>query len=444
MKKIAVVLVASLALTMAVPALATEVILKDGKLSGGFTINNGDTSQMNPKADAQVKLAAAANEEGGWSAEAELGNLIGTPKLEKYKVEFQDPLFRLTAWGKGKEIASKNDPFSFVKSNGKHAGTLKVRAEVAPVTVDVDDDSNLHLFAEQMISNHTLGIAAHTDLPLQDGITAVGYGKTSLSDVALTGAVGVTMKEGATDENIGYGVKAEAPIIPGVTAAVTYKSEPINFINARNRDELKVEGKHEAALVRLSGSFAHAVKSDTREMDNQVIEAVADWRGSDQNQGWDNQFKNDKYSKNVAPAVQAKVTQTRDGSQPTNELTVKGTMPVIPGRVWVNGQLKNVADADASLEAKVRNLANSEDIVLTTTGRHTTVQTDGFIQATEKLSVEPGMLYMNAADADYLKLGAKAGYQIAPSGKLTAEYAQDYVSKETHDSRLGLGYEVKF
>ncbi|MGI6083751.1 MAG: hypothetical protein ACOYEP_12880, partial [Limnochordia bacterium] len=61
------------------------------------------------------------------------------------------------------------------------------------------------------------------------------------------------------------------------------------------------------------------------------------------------------------------------------------------------------------------------------------------------LSVEPGLLYVNAGEAgDYLKLGAKAGYQVAPSGKLTAEYAQDYLQKNANDSKMAVGFELGF
>jgi hypothetical protein len=443
MKRIAMVLVSALAVAVTVPVLATEVSIQDGKLSAGLTVLNGDTGTLKAESNAEVQLAAS--EEGGWSAQAKLENLTATPLLGEYRVEFHDPLFRITAWGKGHETSDQADPFEFVKSVKKHDGDFKVRADVGPLTVDLDDASNLHLFAEQAIGEHTLGVAAQNQLPLRNGVSAVGYGKTQAAGLDITGALGMTVKEGVTDENIGYGVRAQAPIVPGVTGAVIYTSQPRNFVNGRNRDELKIEAEHESALVRINGSYARAVQADDRQFDDEVIEAVGDWRSREGNPDWDDQFESDQYFENVAPAFQVRVKQTRDNSQPTHELTVKGTMPVVAGRMWVNGSLIHVADKDADLNAQVSNLAETGTVALAGTARHTTFQADGYVQATQKLSLEPGMLYVTAGTAgDYLKLGAKAGYQVAPSGRLTAEYAQDYLKRKGNDSRLGVGFEVAF
>lgn len=443
MKRIAIVLVAALAVAVTVPVLATEIGLQDGKLSAGFTVLNGDTSALKPESDAEVQLVAG--EEGGWSAQAKLENLMATPTLGKYQVEFHDPLFGITAWGKGQETTDKSDPFEFVKSAKEHDGAFKVRAELGPLTVDLDDASNLHLFGEQAIGEHILGVAAQNQLPLNNGVTAVGYGKTHAAGLDITGAVGMTVKEGVTEDHIGYGVRAQAPVVPGVTGTITYTSQPTNFINAKNHDELEIKAEHESTLMRINGSYAKAVKADSKQYDDEIIEAVGDWRAHEGNLDWDDQYENDQYFENVAPALQVRAKQIRDSSQPTNELTVKGTAPVIAGRVWVNGSVVHVADTDADLDVEIDNLAKTGTIALAGAARHTTVQADGYVQATDKLSLEPGMLYVTAGTAgDYLKLGAKAGYQVAPSGKLTAEYAQDFLERNANDSRVGVGFEVGF
>lgn len=445
MKKIAIALAASLALSVAAPAYAVGVILEGGQLNGGFTVYNGDASNMHGEVDAKVDLGLQAE---GLSAEAEVTKLFsGTPTLGEYKVELYDPLLRVTAWGKGKEISDKQDPFEFVKSAEGHDGTIKVRAEAGPVAADLDDNGALFLFGEQEVSDHTLGAAVHRDLTQGSGFTAVGYGKTTFADVALIGAVGMTMDEGVTDENIGFGIKAEAPVLPTLTAAVTYKSEPANFIGNKKENALTVEGNHEAALTQASAAFTRTLDAANGDLVSDVLEATANWRGSDANLDWDDQFEGDQYFNNIAPAIQAKVKQTRDNSEPATEFTVKGTMPLIANRLWVNGSLVNTIDEDSDLSAQVSNLAESADIVFANVRRHMMVQADGYFKASEKLALEPGAMYLtasNASDDTYVKLGGKASYQVAPSGKLIAEYAQDYVNKAAYDSKLGLGFEVEF
>ncbi len=442
MKRISIVLVALLTVAVAVPA-AAEVSIQDGKVSAGFAVLNGNTGTLEKESDAELRLVGG--EEGGWSAEAKLEDLLTTPTLGEYKVEFHDPLFGVQVWGRGQEMSEMADPFEFVKSDKKHDGDFKVRAEVGPVTLDLDDASNLRLYAEQAIGEHTIGLAAQNQLPLSNGLTAVGYGKTQAAGVTVTGAVGMTVKEDVTDEHIGYGVRAEAPVIPGITGAVTFTSEPMNFINGKNRDQLKIEAEHENALRRVNGSYARAVQTSDRQYADQTIEAIADWRATEGNLDWDDQFESDRYFENLAPAVQVRAKQRRDNGEPTNELTVKGTMPVVADRLWMNGSVTHVADKDADLDIEVDNLANTGTVAFIGAERYTKLLAEGYVQATDKLSVEPGLLYVNAGEAgDYLKLGAKAGYQVAPSGKLTAEYAQDYLQKNANDSKMAVGFELGF
>ena len=129
MKRTSIVLVALLTVAVAVPALA-EVSIQDGKVSAGFAVLNGDTGTLEKESDAELRLVGG--EEGGWSAEAKLENLLTTPTLGEYRVEFHDPLFGVKVWGRGQEMTDMADPFEFIKSHKKHDGDFKVRAEVGP------------------------------------------------------------------------------------------------------------------------------------------------------------------------------------------------------------------------------------------------------------------------------------------------------------------------
>jgi hypothetical protein len=430
MKKMAIVLAAALAITVAAPAFATEFIVKDGKLSGNYTITNG---VLPTKANTSIGLGVATKgSENGWSAEAELGSIIGnTLSLGKYKVAITDPLFNLTIWGKDKDVSDKNDPFSFVKSSRRYAtadGNMKVRAEVGPITVDFEDDSDLYVFADKQIAGHNLGIAAHSDLPLAtNGATVVVHDRTEVAGVNLTGSLGGRVQPGQNLglNNLGIGVKAESaiPVMPNLKGVASYKSQPAGF-NGKDQDELFVEGTHETSQTKLAGSYTYTMKSSDRTQKvGDVITAAANWRGSANNQKWDDQFKAGKYQLNVAPAVQASVVRASQPAQdPTTKLVVKGTMPIIPGQLWANGSMEN------QLEQK-----------------KTIVSADAYYKMMEKLAVEPGMkITVQQGQDSQMNLGAKATYQVAKNGKLTAGYSINSTAGQKTGDQMNFGYEVKF
>lgn len=423
MKKITVAaLTFAMALSMAVPAMAAMQI--GGKLTGGYTVRNGNVTQLNPKQDGGFHISAQDN---AWHAEAEIKDLTTAAKFGPYKVEFVDPNFHLRVWGKGKKLNTMEDPMGFIKSEGKYDGILKTRLGVGPVVVDLQGDGHGFLFAEQQIQQHTLGVAAHGQLPLmENGVTVVGYGRTNLANIAVDAAVGITKAEGVAEKNIGYGVKAVAPLTSDLTATVSYKARPEHFAvtNDQGVNELFAEAKYAGDSIVLAGS-------------------VTDKTGAVNNRTW-------KAQAEVA-AVEIAADTSRNTADaddhPTNTVTVAHGRQINPAFA-VNGKMELKSDLDG-VTYEQKSLHNVDDTAYFNTTGYAKLQLEGKYTGITRLTVEPALTYVMGRQVDdeargYLRFGAKAGYQISPNGKLTAEYGRDHVNGVFNDSVVAAGYEVQF
>lgn len=446
MKKIVVTVAAALALSSTVPAFAAMQMA--GKLNGGFEVWNHRYENLGPEADGSLYIAAKEN--GGWTAEAEIKNLESAAQLGKYKVEFTDPLFKMTFWGNEKEVAAKSDPLGFIESAAEHDGVLKARATVGPVVVDVQDpaqpdpaDENYDpyarafLFAEKSMDNNTIGLAAHSQLPSKDnGVTVLGYGRTNVSTMTLDGEIGITNAPGVTDKNVGWGVRAAAPLTDNITGMASYKSRPVNFDvtdnDAQGINELYAEAKYTGKNMTLIGSMKDEKGVDLNNM----------------NVAWDDEAVDSQTltAKAIMPNTEAEVSRVTDLTvSPTNTISVTHSRTIAPAlAVTGNVELKSDRDgvqyeqaslADEDVSVKYFNNSNSY-AKLAVNGKYTGIK---------KLTVEPALIYvMGQNDESYTQLGSKAGYQVSPNGKLTAEYAEEHVNGIFADSKLNMGYEVKF
>jgi len=423
MKKITVAVTAFvLALSLATPAMAAMQIT--GMLEGGYAIRTGDAAQLNPEQDGRFYISA---QENGWHAEAEIKDLTEAAKFGPYKVEFVDPNFQLRAWGKGKVLNGMKDPMGFIESKGKHNGTLKTRLGVGPVVVDLQDDGQGFLFAEQQIQNHTLGVVAHSRLPVKDnGVTVLGYGRTNLANIALDAEVGITRAQDVTEKNIGYGVKAVAPITSDLLATVSYKARPENFAVTSDQgvNELFAEAKYDGANIQLAGS-------------------MTDKKGAANNRTWKAQAE--------LAAIEIEASTSRDTTDaddhPTNMVAVAHGRQINPVFA-ANGRVELKSDLDG-VTYKQKSLHNVDGMPYFDTTGYAKVQLDGKYTGIAKLAIEPSLTYVMGRQVDdeargYLRFGSKAAYQISPNGRLTAEYGRDHVNGVFNDSIVAAGYEVKF
>lgn len=425
MKKTTLVVSAILALSVATPAFAAMQMT--GSLEGGYTVWNGDYRDMNPVHDGQLTIKA--QEGRSWSAETQLKDLAGNPKLGEYQINFNDPLFNLTVWGNEKELTAKADPLGFVESKAQYDGVLKARLGVGPITADMQDDGHGFLFAEKAIGKNTFGVAAHSYLPIKgEPQTAVGYVRTNIDRIALDAELGMTVAAGIKEDNVGFGVRAVAPILPNVTGTVSYKNRPVNFDVTdvedevvRGVNELFAEAKYDANGMMLAGS----ITDKTGVVESHKLAAKA-----------------------AMMDVEAEAAYTTDRSDyATTELSLAHSRTLVPGVLSVTGNLGYKADKDGVVYEQT-NLHEDENEEIYLAGgatSYTKVQVDGKYTGVAKLTVEPGFTYVKGDNKqDFFRIGGKAGYQISPNGTLTAEYAQESKSGIAYDSKLGVGYEVKF
>jgi hypothetical protein len=396
----------------------------NGRLEGGYAIRTGDATNLNPEQDGSFYISA---QENGWHAEAEIKDLTNAAKFGPYKVEFADPNFQLRAWGKGKELNSMRDPMGFIESKGKHDGILKTRLGLGPIVADLQDDGQGFLFAEQQIQNYTLGVVAHSQVPVTDNkVTVLGYGRTNIANIALDAEVGITRGQNVTEKNIGYGIKAVAPIVSDVVGTVSYKARPENFAVTKDQgvNELFAEAEYNGDMVKLAGS-------------------MTDKTGATNNRTW-------KALAEVA-AIEIEASTSRnpldENDHPTNMVSVAHGRQINPVFA-ANGEVELKSDLDG-ITYQQKSLHNVDKTAYFDTTGYAKVQVEGKYTGIAKLTVEPSLTYVMGRQVNddargYLRFGSKASYQVSPNGKLTAEYGRDHVNGAFNDSVVAAGYEVKF
>lgn len=295
---------------------------------------------------AKATLDVSFAEEGEvWSFDGSLkgSDLLAedgaTWMLEKYKGVINADGFGVTLASNYK-IGKVATPFDFVvMADEVEKHRIRFNTDIGGLTTHAEleeGESNVKLRTETDLDGFTVGAGAVIDLDENKDTlnTLVGYGKTTIDIVTLTGAAGV--KE---DETI-YGVSASVKVIEQLTVDGKYTHSPADAWD-------------------VSATFTEGVLQAKAKYDHKEVATVsAEYRGSEDNQAFGgDQFHKDKYYNNVAPG--ARVTYTTD----KNKVTVEATAP-LADNFHVKGKVVVEEDEETDIAVDARYAVNDKVTVL--------------------------------------------------------------------------------
>lgn len=442
------VLVLSLVLVMALSSMAFAAVDFSGKFNAeiandgpGFLDNMGVSGKLT------VNIKAASGSDPDWSFEAE-SSLNSTDDsiefaLGKYLLSLNDDYFDLYFWGKGRELSDKGTALSMLKSAKKeanHRARLVVDAiEPVTLTVDFTSDKALYAFADVNISDdYAAGLAYKRNVDLN---TIALWGKASIDMFTISGDFGATLgvpKAEEDDEDVGgvadgdetgiafgYGAKVAADITDELNVYAQYRGSQDGFDGDDwKKSEFKLGATYTETALKVAGTFTMDLAAESN-----TLKVEGYYRFSD-TLGYDDLFDGDEYFNNDAPAAGLVANLKDFGVQ---DVTLLVASPVVEDMVW--------ARADAKW-APVKTEGETT---------HTfEVGAYAYVKATEKLTIEPSVIYKT--ENSVIDLKGVATYKIGASDVALTLTAQKVMADEAEGDEanaiakevLKAAVEVKF
>lgn len=448
------VLVLSLVLVMALGSIA----FADVNFSGSFKAeiaNDGKKflDDLGVKGTLTVNIGASAGDDANWSFEADSsirtvhdkdGNPVTEFDLGKYLLKLDDQYFDLYFWGKGKELADKSTTLGLItagKAADGHRARLVVDA-VEPVTLTTDFTKNaLYVFADATVAGYDAGLAYKRNGAIADenAKNTVGiWGKADIDMFTIQGDVAATLEydegeEGKKGIALGYGAKVSAEVTDEVSVYAQYRGKQDGFdADDWEESELALNATYEETAVMVAGTFTMDldVKSNT-------LKAEAYYRFSD-TVAYSDLFKADKYYTNDAPAV-GLVAELKDFG--IKDVTLNVASPVVEDLVWARAYAKYISGTEEGGNENVGDKVNNFE-----------VGAFAHVKATDKLTIDPSVIYKTEnsvidlkADAKYL-IGTSEDVALSLTVQkvMAKEGATDGEGNAIAKEVLKAGVEVKF
>lgn len=438
------VLVLSLVLVMALSSMAFAAVDFSGKFNAEIANRGpGFLDDMGVSGKLTVNIKAASGSDPDWSFEAESSLNSTEFALGKYLLSLNDDYFDLYFWGKGRELSDKGTALSMLKSAKKeanHRARLVVDAiEPVTLTVDFTSDKALYAFADVNISDdYAAGLAykrnvyeVEEEAEVEDGNgdvdptpevslnTIALWGKASIDMFTISGDFGATLGVPKAEEDnedvggvadgdetgiaFGYGAKVAADITDELNVYAQYRGSQDGFDGDDwKKSEFKLGATYTETALKVAGTFTMDLEADSN-----TLKVEGYYRFSD-TLGYDDLFDGDEYFNNDAPAAGLVANLKDFGVQ---DVTLLVASPVVEDMVW--------ARADAKW-APVKTEGETT---------HTfEVGAYAYVKATEKLTIEPSVIYKT--EDSVIDLKGVATYKIGASDVALTLTAQKVMADE--------------
>ncbi|KLU40179.1 MAG: hypothetical protein AA931_00620 [Peptococcaceae bacterium 1109] len=435
------VLVLSLVLVMALSSMAFAAVDFSGKFNAEIANRGpGFLDDMGVSGKLTVNIKAASGSDPDWSFEAEsfLDSTDDSTEfaLGKYLLSLNDDYFDLYFWGMGRELSDKGTALSMLKSAKKeanHRARLVVDAiEPVTLTVDLTSDKALYAFADVNISDdYAAGLAykrveeeevegededpAPTPEIVSSNTIAL-WGKASIDMFTISGDFGATLGVPKAEEDdeetgiaFGYGAKVAADITDELNVYAQYRGSQDGFDGDDwKKSEFKLGATYTETALKVAGTFTMDLAADSNDL---KVEGY--YRFSD-TLGYDDLFDGDEYFNNDAPAAGLVANLKDFGVQ---DVTLLVASPVVEDMVW------------ARADAKWAPVKTAEEEGEGETTKHTfEVGAYAYVKATEKLTIEPSVIYKT--ENSVIDLKGVATYKIGASDVALTLTAQKVMADE--------------
>jgi hypothetical protein len=423
------VLVLSLVLVMALSSMAFAAVDFSGKFNAEIANDGpGFLDDMGVSGKLTVNIKAASGSDPDWSFEAESSLNSTEFALGKYLLSLNDDYFDLYFWGKGRELSDKGTALSMLKSAKKeanHRARLVVDAiEPVTLTVDFTSDKALYAFADVNISDdYAAGLAYKRNVDLN---TIALWGKASIDMFTISGDFGATLGVPKAEEDdeedvdsgadgdetgiaFGYGAKVAADITDELNVYAQYRGSQDGFDGDDwKKSEFKLGATYTETALKVAGTFTMDLEADSN-----TLKVEGYYRFSD-TLGYDDLFDGDEYFNNDAPAAGLVANLKDFGVQ---DVTLLVASPVVEDMVW------------ARADAKWAPVKTEEEDGDGETTKHTfEVGAYAYVKATEKLTIEPSVIYKT--EDSVIDLKGVATYKIGASDVALTLTAQKVMADE--------------
>jgi opacity protein-like surface antigen len=425
------VLVLSLVLVMALSSMAFAAVDFSGKFNAEIANRGpGFLDDMGVSGKLTVNIKAASGSDPDWSFEAESSLNSTEFALNKYLLSLNDDYFDLYFWGKGRELSDKGTALSMLKSAKKeanHRARLVVDAiEPVTLTVDFTSDKALYAFADVNISDdYAAGLAYKRNVDLN---TIALWGKASIDMFTISGDFGATLGVPKAEENdedvggvadgdetgiaFGYGAKVAADITDELNVYAQYRGSQDGFDGDDwKKSEFKLGATYTETALKVAGTFTMDLEADSN-----TLKVEGYYRFSD-TLGYDDLFDGDEYFNNDAPAAGLVANLKDFGVQ---DVTLLVASPVVEDMVW--------ARADAKWAPVKTEEEDGEGETVETTKHTFEVGAYAYVKATEKLTIEPSVIYKT--EDSVIDLKGVATYKIGASDVALTLTAQKVMADE--------------
>jgi opacity protein-like surface antigen len=422
------VLVLSLVLVMALSSMAFAAVDFSGKFNAEIANDGpGFLDDMGVSGKLTVNIKAASGSDPDWSFEAESSLNSTEFALGKYLLSLNDDYFDLYFWGKGRELSDKGTALSMLKSAKKeanHRARLVVDAiEPVTLTVDFTSDKALYAFADVNISDdYAAGLAYKRNVDLN---TIALWGKASIDMFTISGDFGATLGVPKAEENgedvggvadgdetgiaFGYGAKVAADITDELNVYAQYRGSQDGFDGDDwKKSEFKLGATYTETALKVAGTFTMDLEAESN-----TLKVEGYYRFSD-TLDYDDLFDGDEYFNNDAPAAGLVANLKDFGVQ---DVTLLVASPVVEDMVW------------ARADAKWAPVKTEEEDGDGETTKHTfEVGAYAYVKATEKLTIEPSVIYKT--EDSVIDLKGVATYKIGASDVALTLTAQKVMADE--------------
>jgi hypothetical protein len=426
------VLVLSLVLVMALSSMAFAAVDFSGKFNAEIANDGpGFLDDMGVSGKLTVNIKAASGSDPDWSFEAESSLNSTEFALGKYLLSLNDDYFDLYFWGKGRELSDKGTALSMLKSAKKeanHRARLVVDAiEPVTLTVDFTSDKALYAFADVNISDdYAAGLAYKRNVDLN---TIALWGKASIDMFTISGDFGATLGVPKAEEDdeedvdsgadgdetgiaFGYGAKVAADITDELNVYAQYRGSQDGFDGDDwKKSEFKLGATYTETALKVAGTFTMDLEADSN-----TLKVEGYYRFSD-TLGYDDLFDGDEYFNNDAPAAGLVANLKDFGVQ---DVTLLVASPVVEDMVW--------ARADAKWAPVKTEEEDGEGETVETTKHTFEVGAYAYVKATEKLTIEPSVIYKT--ENSVIDLKGVATYKIGASDVALTLTAQKVMADE--------------
>lgn len=353
-----VVLALVLVLALGVPTFAgfsgsVEFSVKTATDTTNFTKPDEDWKLDDPTT--KITVSFSGSQEGIWEVSGTLDKDLGIDDLFLKAVAPEFTFYAVKDTDDSSGVGELKDPLGLV-TLGDLTGKTGARLEsslLGPKVTLQAAEGKLGLAGSYSAQPLTVGGVTNLTLPgagTKLSGPAAGYATVNLGIATVTGSFGVDTSK--SDKNSGFGGKVTVTPIQGLTVNGSLVRKDVNFGDATtvSTDATLVQG-----LLRFKAAYSDTKNVSAGAAVSSSVSASVDYRGSEENQAFDDLFKSTKYYLNKAIAANAsfELKKAKDSqlANPTTVLGAKAVAPLIPGVAVAKVEFLYESDKDSEFTA---------------------------------------------------------------------------------------------